>query len=67
MFELIKRWFDFKVRMNWLKTIDKEVDKRKKLFEKLKRQDFIVNRLLEEYAKRYPNAISFQEENDNGL
>ena len=36
-----------------LKTIDKEVDKHKKLTEKLNRQRCVVNEMLSEYFKIY--------------
>ena len=37
--ELLKRSFELRVKMRWLKTIDKEVKKRRKYFFKYKRQD----------------------------
>ena len=47
--ELIKKSFALWVKMRWLKTIDKEVKKRRKYFFKYKRQEYVVNKLVEEY------------------
>jgi hypothetical protein len=51
--ELIKKSFDLWVKMRWLKTIDKEVKKRRKYFFKYKRQEYVVNKLVEEYNNLY--------------
>lgn len=53
MAELLKRTFELFVKKRWLKTIDKECDKYKKLKSKLFRQQYVVNSLLEEYKKIY--------------
>ena len=53
MRDLLKRRFELFVKMRWLKTIDKETDKCKKLTEKLNRQRYVVNELLKEYFKIY--------------
>ena len=45
--EMIKKSFDLWVKMRWLKTIDKEVKKRRKYFFKFKRQEYVVNKLVE--------------------
>ena len=50
---LLKKRFELFVKMRWLKTIDKETDKYKKLEEKSNRQLYVVNALLKEYLKRY--------------
>lgn len=51
--ELLKRSFELRVKMRWLKTIDKEVKKRRKYFFKYKRQEYVVNKLVEEYNNIY--------------
>lgn len=51
--ELIKKSFALWVKMRWLKTIDKEVKKRRKYFFKYKRQEYVVNKLVEEYNNLY--------------
>lgn len=51
--ELIKKSFDLWVKMRWLKTIDKEVKKRRKYFFKYKRQKYVVNKLVEVYNNLY--------------
>mgnify|MGYP006932864100 CR=1 FL=1 len=53
MGELLKQSFEFFVKKRWLKTIDKECDKYKKLKSKLFRQQYVVNSLLAEYKKKY--------------
>lgn len=53
MGELLKKRFELFVKMRWLKTINKEVDKYKKLEEKLNRSRCVVNELLKAYFKKY--------------
>lgn len=53
MAELLKRSFELFVKKRWLKIIDKECDKYKKLKRKLSGQQYVVNSLLEEYKKIY--------------
>jgi hypothetical protein len=54
--EMIKKSFDLWVKMRWLKTIDKEVKKRRKYFFKFKRQEYVVNKLVEEYNNLYADS-----------
>ena len=49
----IKQSFELRIKMRWLKTIDKAVKKRKKWFFKYKRQEYVVNKLVDEYNKLY--------------
>lgn len=51
--ELIKESFEMRVRMSWLKTINKEVKKREKAVKQFNRHNFIVKKLQEEYKKLY--------------
>ena len=51
--ELLKKRFDLFVRMRWLKTINKETDKYKKLEEKSNRQLYVLNALLKRYHEIY--------------
>ncbi len=53
MRELLKRRFELFVKMRWLKTINKETDKYKKLTEKSNRQLYVVNALLKRYHEIY--------------
>lgn len=53
MAELLKQSFELFVKKRWLKIIDKECDKYKKLKRKLSSQQYVVNSLLEEYKKIY--------------
>lgn len=50
---LLKRTFELWVKMRWLKLIDKELKKRRKYFFKYKTQEYVVNKLVEEYNKLY--------------
>ena len=51
--ELLKQRFDLFVKMRWLKTINKETDKYKKLEEKSNRQLYVLNALLKRYHEIY--------------
>ena len=51
--ELLKQRFDLFVKMRWLKTINKETDKYKKLEEKSNRQLYVLNTLLKRYHEIY--------------
>ena len=53
MRELLKKEFELFVKMRWLKTIDKETDKYKKLKSKSNRQLYVVNALLKKYNEIY--------------
>lgn len=53
MAELLKRSFELFVKKRWLKTIQKEIDRHNKLKNKLSRQQYIVNALLERYKEIY--------------
>ena len=51
--ELLKQSADLFVKMRWLKTINKETDKYKKLEEKSNRQLYVLNALLKRYHEIY--------------
>ena len=51
--ELLKRSFDLFIKMRWLKTINKETDKYKKLAKKTNRQLYVLNDLLKKYHEIY--------------
>ena len=53
MAELLKQSFELFVKKRWLKIIDKECNKYNKIKNKLSRQQYVVNSLLEEYKKIY--------------
>lgn len=57
MNELIKKWFELIVKQNWLKTIDREVDKYNKLKRKMDIQNHVVHKLVERYNELYPNDM----------
>lgn len=57
MKELLKKRFELFVKMRWLKTINKETNKYKKLEEKSNRQLYVVNALLKEYHKKYDEDL----------
>lgn len=56
MRKLLKQTFELWVKMRWLKTIDKEIKKRRKYFFKYKRQEYVVNKLVEEYNNLYADS-----------
>lgn len=57
MKKLLKRQFELWVKMRWLKTIDKEIKKRRKYLFKYKRQEYVVNKLVDEYNKIYADSV----------
>ena len=53
MKELFKKRLELMVKMQWLKTINKEVDKRNKFYEKYQRKAYVVKKLVEEYNIKF--------------
>lgn len=64
MRELLKRRFELFVKMRWLKAIDKETNKYKKLTEKSNRQLYVLNEFLKEYHKKYGQDLRKHEKGD---
>ena len=62
---LIKKSFELPVKMRWLKTISKEIDKYNKIKERLDRQRYVVNSLLEEYRKIYGEDLRMDGKGDS--
>lgn len=54
--QMIKESFDLWAKRRWLRIIEKESRKGKKLLDKYSRHVYVVKRLLEEYAQRLPDA-----------
>jgi hypothetical protein len=65
LIRLIKESFELFVKMRWLKTISKEIDKCNKIKEQLDRQRYVVSSLIEEYMEIYGEDLR-QKEKDNG-
>jgi hypothetical protein len=53
MKELLKKRLEMFIQMQWLKTINKEVDKRNKLYEKYQRSVYVISALIKEYESKY--------------
>lgn len=53
MKELLKKWFELRVKMAWLKTINKAINERNKCYEKYQRKAYVVSALVEEYQRKY--------------
>lgn len=51
--DLLKRTFELWVKKNWLKEIDRAVDRYKKAYAKATREHYVMNKLIEEYNKIY--------------
>lgn len=67
MGKLIKEVFDLWVRKRWLKTIDKECDEYNKLNAKLRRQGYVVNKLVDRYNEIYKeNPIDRSDDGGRG-
>lgn len=62
--KMIKKSFDFWVRMRWLKMIDKEIEKRDKLWSKYSRQKYVASELFKRYCELYPDALGKERGND---
>lgn len=52
----LKEYFYLWCKNRWLKIIDKEVTKMNSYCDSWKRQKIIVDRLIDEYNKRYPDS-----------
>lgn len=65
LIDLIASTFDLWVKMRWLKGIDKELRKRDKLWERYKRQRYVVNEMYKEFCKRYPDTVSKVRQNSD--
>ena len=57
MLELIKMNFNLWVKMRWLKEINKVVDERNKAYKKYTRKALVLEELLKEFNKKYPNDV----------
>lgn len=53
--DLLKESFDLFVRENWLKTINKEIDRYNKYNQKAKMSAHAVHELIRRYNELYPN------------
>lgn len=53
LIELLKVSYEISVKMRWLKMIDKENSKYRKLWEKAHRQRFIIDELVKEYKEKF--------------
>jgi len=62
LIDLIKQSFELSVKMRWVKTIDKEANKYKKIADKLFRQQRVVDALVKEYEKIYGENLRGKQE-----
>lgn len=53
--ELIKSSFEIWCKTRWLKMIDKDLDKAKRLESKAHHKRLVAKAMVEEYKKRYGN------------
>lgn len=51
--DMLKRSFEMRCRVRWLKTIDKETRKRDKHYTKYKHHEFVARELMKEYEIQY--------------
>lgn len=56
LIRMIKESFEILEKKRWLRIIEKESHKGKKLLDKYYRQVYVVNKLLEEYVQRFPKT-----------
>ena len=54
MIGLIREWLEFWVKRNWLKHIDRAIDKHNRLDRETKAQAYVVHELLKRYNELYP-------------
>lgn len=57
LIKMLKKSHEINVKMRWLKMINKEIDKYRKLCEKAKHQHFIMNVLIKEYEEEFGEKI----------
>ena len=57
MKQLFKRSFKLFVKMRWLKEINKVVDKRNKAYKQYIKECLVLDDLLKEFNKKYPNDV----------
>ena len=55
MIGLIREWREFWVKRNWLKHIDRAIDKHNRLDRETKAQAYVVHELLKRYNELYPS------------
>ena len=55
MIGLIREWLEFWVERNWLKHIDRAIDKHNRLDRETKAQAYVVHELLKRYNELYPS------------
>lgn len=53
MMNIFKEFFELWIRKRWLVFIDKEVRKRDKLNDHLKRQEYVIQCLIKRYNELY--------------
>ena len=58
MIGLIREWLEFWVKRNWLKHIDRAIDKHNRLDRETKAQAYVVHELLKRYNEIYPRDKS---------
>lgn len=66
MIELLKQHIELSRRMRWLKIIEKETDKRNKLYQKLNRQIFVINELVRQYNEIFNEDLGTPTEKGGG-
>ena len=62
MKEFFKKMFELQIRMLWLKSIHKEVDKRNRFYEKYQRSKHVISELVKEYQSRYGDSFTSKSE-----
>ena len=55
MIDLIREWFELAAKQNWLKRIDRAVDKYNRLNQKARVQAHFLHKLVERYNETYPS------------
>lgn len=55
MIGLIREWLEFWVKRNWLKHINRAIDKHNRLDRETKAQAYVVHELLKRYNELYPS------------
>lgn len=55
MIKLLTEWFELLAKQNWLKHINRSVDKYNRLNEKARTQAYVTRKLVERYNELYHN------------
>lgn len=66
MTKFIKEWFELKIKLRWLKQVNRAVDKYNRLNEKARIQGFIAKEMMRHYNEIYADNVEDDGDNPEG-